>query len=251
MRGVRIPAVSSIIAFLFLFLALPLHAAPADLFSEANAAYARADFKTAAKLYQQSLSQRQDENVWYNLGNTYFRLEDFGHAALAYERTLVLSPGHPEAAANLRFVRQKTGARADDPTFLQHALGVVPPAAGNWLAIGICWLGFAWAGSALWRRTGWDGIIGGTLIIALGLTYAAGILWWRNHLAHTGIVVAASVQARNDPFDVAKNSETLPAGTRLRRLTESQVNGAHLYVLPSGSQRWISSGGIDALIIPP
>jgi tetratricopeptide (TPR) repeat protein len=233
---------------LLLLLPLSLHAATPDLFAEANAAYARADFRAAAKLYSKSLTQRQDENAWYNLGNAYFRLDDLGHAALAYERALVLSPGHPEAAANLRFVRQKSGARAADQTFLQHVLGAVPAAAANWLAIGVCWLGFLWAGLSLWRRTGLGGLLGGGLVLALGLAYAAGILWWRNNLIHTGIVVAASVQARNDPFDVAKNSEMLPAGTRLKRLTESQVNGAHLYQLPSGSQRWISSGGIDSLI---
>ena len=227
---------------------LPAFAAGPDLFAEANAAYGRGDFKTAAKLYNESLGQQQDENAWYNLGNAYFRLDDPGRAALAYERTLVLSPGHPEAASNLRLVRQKTGARVPDPTFWQIVLSAVPPAAANGLALGIAWLGFAWAGVALWRRTGRGGVIGGALVVALALTYSIGLLWWRAQLAHTSVVVAASVQARNDPFELAKNSETLPAGTRLKRLTEAQVNGAHLYELPTGSKRWISSGGIESLI---
>jgi len=231
-------------------LALPGHADDPNFFGQANEAYGRGDFKAAVNLYNQSLAKHPEENAWYNLGNAYFRLEDYGRAALAYERTLILSPGHSEAAANLRFVRQKTGARAADHTVLETILGAVPAAAANWLAIGICWLGFAWGGMALWRRSGVGGVIGGSLVVALGVAYAGGILWHRTRLVHTGIVVAASVQARHDPFDTSKDPEVLSAGTRVRRLTEAQVNGAHLYELPVGTQRWISSGGIDPLIVP-
>lgn len=241
------------LAFLLLALlelALPGHADDPNFFAQANEAYGRGDFKAAASLYNQSLARHPEENAWYNLGNAYFRLEDYGRAALAYERTLILSPGHSEAAANLRFVRQKTGARAADPTVLETILGAVPMAAAIWLAIGICWLGFAWGGVALWRRSGIGGVIGGALVVALGLAYAGGTLWRGNRLMHTGIVVAASVQARHDPFDTSKDPEVLSAGTRVRRLTESKVNGAQLYELPSGTQRWISEGGIDSLIVP-
>jgi tetratricopeptide (TPR) repeat protein len=235
-------------SLLLLLLAVSSHAAPPDLFAEANAAYGRADFKKAVNLYGEYLQTHKDENALYNLGNAFFRLGDLGHAALAYEQALVLSPGHAEAAANLRFVRQKSGARVMEPTLLEIVLGTVPPAAANWLAIGVCWLGFLWSGLALWRRSGLGGIIGGGLVIVLGLSFAGGLLWYRGRLLHTGIVVAASVEAHNDPFDTGKDTEKLSAGTRVRRLSETKVNGAYLYELPSGSKRWISSGGIDAII---
>src|SRR5690242_11425293 len=97
-------------SLVLLLLAVSSHAAaPADLFAEGNAAYGRGDFKSAVKLYGDYIKTHKDENAFYNLGNAYFRLDDLGRAALAYEQALVLSPGHAEAAANLRFVRQKTG----------------------------------------------------------------------------------------------------------------------------------------------
>ncbi len=233
-----------------MLLAGPAFAATADTFAEGNAAYAKGDFKAALNLYSQALTTQQTANIWYNFGNANFRLGDLGHAAVAYERALVLLPWHSQAAANLQFIRKKTTARAPDPTALGIVLGAIPPAASLWVAVGLAWLGFAWAGTALWRRSGLGGVVGGLFLVALSASYAAGVIWWHRELSLTGVVVASSVQARHDPFEPGKNAETLPAGTALKRKSEAPVNGAHLYELPGGSLRWISSGGIDMIVGP-
>jgi hypothetical protein len=191
--------------------------------------------------------QTPDENAWFNLGNACFRLNDLGHAALAYERALVLSPGHPEAAANLRFLRQKAGARADDRSWLERGLAAVPPAAAPWIAIGVAWLGLAWAGSALWRQTGAAGVMGGVLLALIGTSYAAGLVWWRTTQSRNAIVVTA-VEARSEPAATANTAATLPPGSRVQIV--STVAGWHYCQLPGGTGGWLSAKDVEAIITP-
>jgi len=51
-----------------------------------------------------------ERNLFYDLGNAYFRTGDFGHAILNYERALALERHHPEATANLQIARDEAHA---------------------------------------------------------------------------------------------------------------------------------------------
>lgn len=63
-----------------------------DLFSAANQQYAAANYKQAAEQYEDLVAKGQGNGpTFYNLGNTYFQLHDFGRAILNYERALALS----------------------------------------------------------------------------------------------------------------------------------------------------------------
>jgi tetratricopeptide (TPR) repeat protein len=74
----------------------------------ANAAYARADYEKAAKLYEQVLSSGTEAaEVYYNLGNAYFKLNRLGPAILNYERAKKLSPGDEDINYNLEMANQR------------------------------------------------------------------------------------------------------------------------------------------------
>src|SRR4051812_16202189 len=80
-----------------------LAAEPGAQFAKASQEYAGGDFKAAIADYEELVRSGQDTpNVFYNLGNAFFREKDFGRAILNYERALALDPQHPEAQANLR-----------------------------------------------------------------------------------------------------------------------------------------------------
>ena len=88
-----------------------LAAEPSAQFAKANQEYAGGDFKAAIADYEELVRSGQDTpNVFYNLGNAYFRQNNFGRAILNYERALALEPHHPEAQANLRVARDEARA---------------------------------------------------------------------------------------------------------------------------------------------
>src|SRR5438034_11338859 len=80
-------------------------------FTKANQDYAQGNFKEAISRYETLVSSGQwSANLFYDLGNAYFRTGDFGRAILNYERALALERHHPEATANLQIARDEAHA---------------------------------------------------------------------------------------------------------------------------------------------
>src|SRR3989440_7837308 len=80
-------------------------------FDKANQEYAQGHFKEAISGYEALVRTGQwSANLFYDLGNAYFRVGDFGHAVLNYERALALERHHPEATANLQIARDEARA---------------------------------------------------------------------------------------------------------------------------------------------
>ena len=80
-------------------------------FTKANEEYAQGHFTEAISGYEALVRAGQwSANLFYDLGNAYFRTGEFGRAILNYERALALERHHPEAAANLQIVRDEARA---------------------------------------------------------------------------------------------------------------------------------------------
>src|SRR4029077_11805220 len=92
-------------------------------FDNANQGYAQGHFKEAISGYEALVRAGQwSANLFYDLGNAYFRVGDFGHAILNYERALALDRHHPEADANLRIVRDEARALELTATLVERYL---------------------------------------------------------------------------------------------------------------------------------
>src|SRR5437870_9562062 len=98
----------------FLLCAVSTSSAFAQLdsdFAKANQDYAQGNFNEAVVGYETLVrSGPVSANLFYDLGNAYFRTGDFGRAILNYERALALERHHPEAAANLQIARDEARA---------------------------------------------------------------------------------------------------------------------------------------------
>src|SRR4051795_11757223 len=92
-------------------------------FAKANEEYAQGHFKEAITGYEALVRAGQlNANLFYDLGNAYFRTRDFGRAILNYERALALDQHHPEATANLQIARDESRALELQPTKLERYL---------------------------------------------------------------------------------------------------------------------------------
>src|SRR5881296_4594615 len=112
------------IAFLFCALATSSVLGQADVeFAKANQEYAQGHFKEAIANYETLIRDGQwSANIFYDLGNAYFRTGDFGRAILNYERALALDRHHPEATANLQIARDEGRALELQPSRLERYL---------------------------------------------------------------------------------------------------------------------------------
>ena len=67
--------------------------AESQLITQADSAYNADDFRQAADMYLNVIQQEgPSAKLYYNLGNTYYRLGEMGNAVIAYERALRLDP---------------------------------------------------------------------------------------------------------------------------------------------------------------
>ena len=76
--------------------------------AEGDSAYAHNDFASAIQIYEHLLQQGEAPEIYYNLGNSYYKTDDIARAILNYERALLLSPGNADIRANLEIARSKT-----------------------------------------------------------------------------------------------------------------------------------------------
>jgi len=78
----------------------------AQSFASGNAAYEAGDYHAAIDRYMEVADAGiVHRDLYYNLGNAYFKLTDVGHAVLWYERALALDPRNDDIRANLSVVR--------------------------------------------------------------------------------------------------------------------------------------------------
>lgn len=84
-------------------------------FQRANKHYRAGEFKEAAKIYE-DLSVKSPETgvLFYNLGNTYYRLGDLGLSILSYERARALDPRNSDIKTNLAYVKNSLEYQVED-----------------------------------------------------------------------------------------------------------------------------------------
>lgn len=75
--------------------------------AEGDSAYVNNDFASAIQIYESLLQQGEAPEIYYNLGNSYYKMDDIARAILNYERALLLSPGNADIRANLEIARSK------------------------------------------------------------------------------------------------------------------------------------------------
>src|SRR5262249_31111535 len=139
------------IVFLLLLVAAPAYAGD-DLFASANKDYSPQSYDAAIAKYEQLVkSGTRHPDLFYDLGNAYFRSAEkgapnrLGPAILAYERALAMEPGFDDARYNLDVARDVVGARygqdkvkdaAADPMWIRVA-NYFPLATLAWVFFGL------------------------------------------------------------------------------------------------------------------
>lgn len=215
------------------------------LLAKANQLYAEEKFAEAKTAYGQTLADGPRASALYNLGNAHFRLGDLGQAILAYERALALEPGFAEAAANLKFTREKAAARIAESAFWESPmLRLRTPLAFRMgeACIALSILAALW-GSTRRERRGWLWAAVGVqcLIACLGATTWLAV---KRH-AEFAVVTGSATDARAEPADRASLAEALPAGSRVRVLA---AHGAWTHcLLPGGGRGWVPSNAVETI----
>jgi tetratricopeptide (TPR) repeat protein len=225
-------------------LASSARAADITQFDVANQLYEAGKFDEAKAAYNQLARNGQlSANLYYDLGNTEWKLGNGGEAAADYERALMLERGHPQARANLEFVREQTGAKVPLQQWWEEALNLIDANVASVL-LSVCgWVGLFCLAVILMRPAGKAGPVITLTLSLLVAAYAAGCLWQSRIEATKAIVIAKSTQAREAPADVAPIADVLPAGSEV---LAPEVRGPWTYcTLPNGVRAWVPTEALE------
>jgi tetratricopeptide (TPR) repeat protein len=236
----------SVTAIALLF-AGSVSAADEGAFAKANQAYNEARFQEAAEGYESLVQSGQwNANLFYDLGNAYYRLGNFGKAILNYERALALDPRHPEADANLRLARDEARALelrkdwferyASMATVKQYSIAA---AIAFWSAV------FIVTQLLLSRRrsAGRIALVALCIVVCGVSVFAISTLENGTHGNTLSIVTAKEIEARLATADNAKSVLLLPAGSEITVLSE---RGDWIYAaLPNDQRGWIPAASAE------
>lgn len=112
------------------------------IFKQANDKYAKADYQNAIELYESILEENVESGeLYFNLGNAYYKNKQLGLAILNYEKAKKYLPGDEDIETNLAIANLKTEDKieSENPlsfgTFLYKIVNLNNEK--NWSIIGI------------------------------------------------------------------------------------------------------------------
>ena len=243
-------------AVLLLMLLLPL-GAHAVTKAEADSAYARGQYQQAISDYEELLKGGASADIYYNLGNAYYRTENITRAVLNYERALLLSPGDRDIRFNLQLAQSKTIDKIvpeSEMFFITwyHSL-VNLMSVDGWARLAIVSLALVIILSLLylfsdriWLRK--VGFFGGTFLLVVFVL--ANIMAWQqkqNLLYRKGaIVTASSITVKGAPAKNGTDLFILHEGTKVI-ITDDAMKAWKKIRLADGKEGWIESQKIELI----
>ena len=212
-------------------------------FAKANQEYAQGHFKEAIVGYETLVRAGQwNANLFYDLGNAYFRIGDFGRAILNYERALALDRHHPEATANLQIARDESHALELQPGRLERYLYFASIDQYSIVAAAAFWLGVFGIVALIFARRRSAVLIG----LSIACLLMCAVSGWAAYTLEQGskgqtlaIVTGKDVQARLATADTANSVLALPPGSEIKILS---TRGDWMYAaLPNNLRGWIQT----------
>src|SRR5690554_1581777 len=177
-------------------------------------AYREQDYKKSIALYEEIVAreleeQRESAQVYYNLGNAYFRDNQLGKAILNYERAHLLDPGDGDIRHNLRFANNRTEDRITPASTLFLA---------NWFA-GI---------RDLFSSNTWGTLAIVFFLLLLGciaLFLFVRLLWIRKTAFYTGLILLLFVGLAN-AFSFSQKRERTRRDTAIVMVGAARANAS-------------------------
>ena len=216
---------------------------------QANEAYQDNDFENALVFYHKVVDlQYESAILFYNLGNTYFKIEDNARALLWYERALRLAPNNEDIIHNINFVQQKLIDKIEilPQLFIVKWWNVISQlfTGNDWAIVSIisCSLFALCLLLILLIRIRWIRSVSiFVFIIALFLTIFS-VIFAKKESSHyinhpEGIIMAQVVNVKSTPTE--KGSDLFVIHSGLKVGITDQLNEWVEIRLPNGEKGWM------------
>lgn len=244
---------------LLVFLSTTLSAATPDFDKDWQAAqdyYNVGDYRNAAIIYERlSQSDNRSAQLYYNLGNTYFKNNQLGLAVLNFERALVLDPSMEDAAYNLNVAKAKAVDRIEIlPSFFLvnwiEGFGAIF-SSDTWAILAVIFLAFAAAAGLLWllmsgalHKAGLAGLVVCGIFAVVSFLYSKAA---HDNIENTGrgVVLSGATVVRSEANGAGTDAFTLHQATTFEFLNK-QEQWSEIRIA-DGKRGWILNSDIASI----
>ena len=225
--------------------------------AEADSAYVHEHYQQAIAGYESLLKGGVSADLYYNLGNAYYRTDNITKAILNYERALLLSPGDADTRFNLQMARSKTIDKITPESEMffvtwYHSL-VNLMSVDAWartaliaLAIAIILaLAYLFSGRIWLRKVGFFGAFFLLVVFVLSNLFA---FQQKQKLTHrTGaIIMTNAATVKSTPSKNGTDLFILHEGTRVT-IIDGSMSGWKEIRVADGKQGWIDARQLEII----
>jgi tetratricopeptide (TPR) repeat protein len=230
---------------------------PEQRFREAADAYASADFQDAIRIL---LSLERDGyagyEVYFNLGNAYYKNGNLGASMLYFEKALLKDPGNEDVLHNIRVVRARTRDRVEPIPLLFFVRwwndvknGFLPGTFFTWSVVflwlftGALFVFFAFQRVVLRRAALFVSLLAGVFFILSLTLYSARLEQLSAH--RSAVIMPDEVTVRSAPDASGVESFIVHEGLKVQIL-ESRDDMYHIR-LADGKDGWIPRASAERI----
>ncbi len=223
-------------------------------FEKGNALYEKGSYADAAVAYESVLNSNQHSaELYFNLANTYYKLNKVAPAIYYYEKALVLNPKDQESQNNLKFANKRTIdeikviPKVGFAKLVRDFTGIYHYNTWAWATIGLAtlflffFIGYYFLQITVWKRLFFIGMF---LAILLMLITVSSAIFEKKYFdtEKPAIIFAEMANVKSEPRDGGKPLFLLHEGTKV--YVEEVIGKWKKIQLTDGSEGWIESSAI-------
>ena len=225
--------------------------------NNADTEYQKGNYQQAIRDYEEILKNGESAEIYFNLGNAYYRTDNITKAVLNYERARLLSPGDDDINFNLQFARSKTIDKITPQSemfFVTWYKSLVNfTSVDNWAKTGILCIVMAlllvllylFGPQLMLRKIGFFGGLAFFVIFLLSNLFA---FQQKQALDNrTGaIIISPSVNIKKTPAKNSADQFVLHEGTRVDIIDKGMTDWRCIRV-GDGREGWIETKAIEEI----
>ncbi len=222
---------------------------------EANGAYTAGDYLKASQLYSLMINEKwQSVDVYYNIANCYYKMDNLAKAILYYNRALLLDPSNEDIQHNLRIAETQTTNRIEKlPDFfvvrwIDSLNRIMSSNAWAGLSIFVFALIFVSFIMFFFSRKVWLRKTFFSMSLVAVVVFIVSVLFATNQKnkitnSNTAIVMKNSVAVKSSPSDGGTDLFVLNEGAKIN-VRETLGEWSEV-VIESGNTGWLNNSVIE------
>ena len=230
---------------------------PQELFDQANKAYTKGQYTKAIEQYESIISSGDvSTELYYNLGNAYWKNKQLGKAVLNFERVLKLTPSNVDAAYNLAIVEEQLVDDLDviGTFFLKDWWQSFYQALSStaWVILTLLTVWASMGGLVIWllgkeRDLKKKGFLGGLILLGLSLLFFFAARSQGSFEANSqqAIVLEATIDLKNGPDTQSTKLISIHEGLKVHLL--DKIGSWYKVKLSNGEQGWLPITAVEEI----